>query len=167
MTNASPRALLLNRMSLSSLRGVFRELQGLTIESVRGVYRAEFTGPWLFRNSAGPFMAVTGLRSWWGKEFVGDGDAFNLVRAEDGLRRVLPMKVGTAASSIDGENTLVLTYSADSPLPWRHVVDEIRRLDNGCLMGMTILDLPVTRAAAVPFLLHLANDVEVAGKSCS
>ena len=43
----------------------------------------------------------------------------------------------------------------DSRKPWPWVVDELRVLDAGTLVGMTIVDVPGPRAlGGTPFLLH-------------
>ena len=78
-----------------------------------------------------------------------------------GLPRRLMPPVGLTAtdgtpfstSLADGKPCAVLRYGAESPFPWRHVTDELRSLGDGKLLGMTVIDVPVLRGLAFPFLL--------------
>ena len=98
-------------------------------------------------------MALAGLRDWWGKELSGFGPAHNLVRRRGELVRTLPMQLGLSTSRVDGKACAVLRYGAESPFPWPHVIDELRALNDGELLGMSVIDFPILRDHAFPFLL--------------
>jgi hypothetical protein len=64
------------------------------------------------------------------------------------------MELVTARSFIDGENGLSLHYLPGNPFPWMYVVDELRRLGQDSLLGLTIANLPGLRGLAFPFILQ-------------
>lgn len=123
-------------------------------ESVlQGRFRAQFVGPAWLRLSAGPSVSLAGLRAWWGKELCGYGAAYNLVGKDGGLKRVLPMELSVATSHVDGKACAALRYGKESPFPWPHVIDELRALSPTELLGMSVIDAPLLRRLAFPFLL--------------
>ncbi len=123
-------------------------------DMLSGVYRAEFTGPAWLRFIAGPGLWPLGLGGWWGKEFDGQGNGVNLVRRRGELRRIFPLRLIPASSLIDGKPCLSVHYDPACPFPWPHVIDELRRLDDTTLLGMTYANVGVLRRLPLPFLLH-------------
>jgi len=140
-------------MDLSAYAQAFKRLSAPSEPELHGRFRAEFIGPAWLRLTAGPSVALAGLRHWWGKELSGPGPAYNLVERRGSMVRTLPMQLGLAGSLVDGRTCAALRYGPESPRPWPHVVDELRTLDEGRLLGMTVIDVPLLRALAFPFLL--------------
>jgi hypothetical protein len=145
----------LNNKPLSAFKSIFASLQAPLLESMKGVYRAEFTGPGWLRAVAPPGLAILGLGGWQGKEFAGDGTGLNLVRRGGEVQRRFPVRITEAISLLDDKPCLAIHYTAECPFPWPHVVDELRGLDSSCLLGLTMVDVRSLRGLALPFLLHL------------
>jgi hypothetical protein len=139
--------------SLASLRALFATLAPPS--ALAGIYLAEFTGPAWLRRTAGPALALGGLRGWRGKEFLDGRAGSNLVCRGGRLQRVLPFRLDEAASLVDGRVSARVAYGDASPFPWRRIVDELRRLDGARLLGMTVIDLGALRRLAFPFLLRI------------
>jgi hypothetical protein len=57
-------------------------------------------------------------------------------------------------SLVDGKPGVTVQYPKDSPFPWPLVVDELRRLDDTTLLGLTIVNAGFLRKLAFPFLLY-------------
>ncbi len=152
--SSSPQALGLNRKSLAEIRRLFKDLHSPGLEDLHGIYQAEFVGPLWLRHSAGPAIALGGMPGWWGKEFGGVPHGFNLVRRGGRIRRDLGLRLARRPSLLDGRDGLCLVYATGSPFPWSLVIDELRWLDQDCLLGMTVVDRGALRHAACPFLLH-------------
>ena len=153
----------LNTLQLKQFRNLFASLPIPDPASMPGVYRAAFVGPAWLRSSAGPALALSGLGGWWGKEFTADKTAINIVvhngvfhpKLELGLfHKLFPMELVTARSFIDGQNGLSLHYLPGNPFPWMYVVDELRRLGQDSLLGLTIANSPGLRGLAFPFILQ-------------
>lgn len=147
----------LNHMSFNYFRGLFASLAIPVPDTLPGLYQASFVGPAWLRNSAGPALQLSGLGGWWGKQFALDGSATNLVLRDGALGTRFPMKLVSARSFIDGRMGLALHYQPGSPLPWPYVVDELRRIDAGNLLGMTIINMPGLRGLAFPFILQKSD----------
>ena len=98
-------------------------------------------------------MTLAGLGGWWGKIFAGDGTAHNLVLRQGKLYRRFPIRMLTIPSLVDGKPGLTVQYTTECPFPWPHVIDELRCLDETCLLGLTIINLGFLRRLAFPFLL--------------
>jgi len=64
------------------------------------------------------------------------------------------MRLVHAKSFIDNKEGLALHYQAGNPFPWMHIVDELRRIDNTTLLGMTLANLNGLRRLAFPFTLQ-------------
>lgn len=141
------------RMDLLAYATAFERLSVPSEAELHGRFRAEFIGPAWLRLTAGPSVALAGLRDWWGKELSGVGPAHNLVGRRGHMVRTLPMQLRFANSLVDGRACAALRYGPESPRPWPHVVDELRTLDEARLLGMTVIDVPLLRALAFPFLL--------------
>ncbi len=122
--------------------------------SLQGVFQGEFVGPAWLRRSAKPTLAVGGLGGWWGKEFDGSGSGMNIVQRGESFERVVPMLVKGAVSRIDGKPGVTLIYPPGSPFPLTWIVDELRHLDEGRLLGLTMVNLDWLRRFTFPFLLH-------------
>jgi len=144
----------LNRLPLKKIRALFAALPVPDHTSVRGTYRAAFVGPLWWRIAAVPTLTITGLGGWWGKEFHADGSAINIVLRAGDFSTRFPMKLVAAPSMIDGKGGLALHYQKGNPFPWMHIVDEIRRIDEKTLLGMTIANLRGLRDMALPFVLQ-------------
>jgi hypothetical protein len=144
----------LNQYPFRKFRDLFASLNIPEADSIRGKYRAAFAGPAWLRSSAGPALAITGLGGWWGKEFYDDGTAINIVLRAGNFSTRFPMKFVKARSLIDGRDGLALHYQQGNPFPWPIVVDEIRRMDETTLLGMTIADVSGLRGMAFPFILQ-------------
>ena len=144
----------LNQMPLGKFRGLFNSLVVPDPESLRGTYRASFVGPAWLRTSANPALAITGLGGWWGKEFHDDGTAINIVLRAGKFSTRFPMKFVKARSFINHKDGLALHYQPGNPFPWMYVVDELRRIDDTTILGMTIANVSGLRGLAFPFILQ-------------
>lgn len=154
----------LNRMSLKKFRELFSSLIVPDPNSLRGNYRAEFVGPGWLRISAAPALAVTGLGGWWGKEFFGDGTAVNIVLRAGNFSTRFPMRFVKTESYIDHKEGLALHYQAGNPFPWMYVVDELRRIDDTTILGMTIPNVSGLRGLAFPFILQKMEATNLKGQ---
>jgi len=144
----------LNQKPITAFKSIFGSLTSPPVESVRGVYQSEFTGPGWLRRIAPPGLAVLGLGGWWGKEFTGEGGGVNLVERRGELQKRFPVRVLESSSLVDGKTCLSIHYTKGCPFPWPHVIDELRVLDENCLLGLTMVNVGVLRKMALPFLLH-------------
>ena len=145
----------LNQTPFSQFKPLFSALCAPEIHSLCGMYRAEFTGPAWLRKSAGPSLALAGMGGWCGKEFYADGTAVNLVSHGRQMHRVFPMRLVTLASLVDGKPGMTVQYIQGCPFPWPYIIDELRRLDENCLLGLTIINVGILRKLAFPFLLQV------------
>ena len=143
-----------NSLTLKKFRNLFISLPVPEATSIRGVYRASFVGPSWLRSSAGPALVISGLGGWWGKEFHTDGTAINIVLRAGNISTRFPMKLVNTKSFIDGKDGLALHYQAGNPFPWMYIVDELRRIDDTTLLGMTLANLKGLRQLAFPFILQ-------------
>jgi hypothetical protein len=141
----------LRRASLAQINRLFRQLPASRPATRQGFFRARFIGPGWLRASAGPSIALSGLRGWQGKRFIDAQQATNVLQ---GGREKLQMRCVEARSLVDGRLGTALRYAADAAPPWRWVCDELRELDDNTLLGMTVVDLPLLRRLPMPFLLQ-------------
>lgn len=123
-------------------------------ETLEGVWQGEPVGPGWFRTLAGPSLAIGGLGGWWGKEFDGQGGIDNILERKDAFRRTLRGEVQRADSLVDGRPCLRIVYAAGSRLPWIWIVDELRQVGEGELLGMMVLNIGWLPHVAFPFALH-------------
>lgn len=144
----------LNALKLNQFRELFKSLPVPAAGSLPGVYLAAFVGPGWLRSSAGPALALSGLGGWWGKEFFQDGSAVNILCRSGVFTDKFRMNMVDCASMIDAQNGLSLNYQPGSPFPWMFIVDELRRMDDNCLLGMTMVNLPGLRGFSFPFILR-------------
>ena len=152
MTQSSPHSQL-NRQSLGYFKPLFVSLPAPEWTDLPGFYQAEFTGPAWLRAIAPPGLAIGGLGGWWGKELHADGSGMNIVARGGSLRRVLPVRFELGPSSLDGQPAILIRYPPDSRFPWPRVVDELRRLEAGCLLGLTFFNIGRLNELPMPFLL--------------
>ena len=143
----------LNQTSLSALRGLFSSLEIPAMDSIAGIYRGSFAGPRWTRMVVRPALWVTGLGRWWGKKLSSQGTAINLVRRGESLSTRFPMKIIQGKSFIDRRDGLLMYYLPNHPILWLLVEDEIRRLDENTLLGMTHARFPVLGRLVLPFIL--------------
>jgi hypothetical protein len=143
----------LNQTSLGTLRGLFSSLEIPAIDSIAGTYRGSFAGPRWTRVAIRPALWLTGLGRWWGKELSSQGTAINLIRKGGNLTTRFPMKIIRGKSFIDGRDGLLLYYLPNHPILWLLVEDEIRRLDQNTLLGMTHSRIPILGRLVLPFIL--------------
>ena len=104
-------------MKLRDFWNLYTSLNLPDIQSLIGRYRGSFIGPSWLRVTARPGLVISGLRGWWGKQFVGDGNASNLVRKNGGLEMVLPMKLIIEDSMVDGKQDWLSITTARTPSP--------------------------------------------------
>lgn len=143
--------------STNELRALFQSLTPPERNVRHGFFRASFIGPAWLRLAGRPSVAAAGLRGWQGKRFLTPDSATNVLR--DG--EALSMRVVEGESQVDGQEGIALYYvpqgGKPAPLPWRHVQDELRAVDDDTLLGFTVVDLPALRHLSFPFLLERAS----------
>lgn len=151
----SPR---LQTASIGELKTLFSSLKPPAAAMRHGFFRAAFIGPAWLRLSARPSLEVSGLPGWQGKKFLGADDATNILKKGDALVEALAMHVTPGISQVDGQQGVALHYvpgtdGKPAPLPWRWVRDELRAVDDNTILGFTVINLPLLRRMAFPFLL--------------
>lgn len=144
--------------ALSSYKHLFCRLKAPSNEQLTGQYLAQFVGPAWLRFLAPKLLPLGGLSGWAGKSFSADNAAINLLDQKGQLAERVPMVRALCASSVDGNEALVLTYDARAPLMLRSLVDELRSLDGDTLLGLTYMKLPLLNRFLMPFLLHRIKD---------
>ena len=147
----------LNQYSLRRFRELFASLNVPRAGALAGRYRGTFVGPAWARALARPALQITGLGGWWGKDVFDNGTAINIVLRDGRLSTRFPMVFVQEGSHIDGREGLALHYQKGNPFPWMLIVDEIRRIDDSTLLGMTRLNIPGLRWFALPFVLGKQN----------
>lgn len=148
----------LTGMPLSKFPDFFTTLDPPDPTVLRGVYQGDFVGPgWLIR-LAGPMLKITGLGGWWGKNFDDQGNAINLVCRNGNFKRLFPMLLRSTISFVDGRPGLALHYAEHNPFPWPLIVDELRQIEPGLLLGMSILKFKPLHRLALPFTLKSRED---------
>jgi hypothetical protein len=143
----------LPQLDITRLKQAFRQARPVAAADLKGFYAGVPAGPWWFRLGSGPTMGLTGFGGWMGKQFLGQGRAVNLFQSGSGTAQRFPMTLARAASRIDGADTLMLNYPADARAPWCWVTDELRRMPDGRILGMTFVDAPLLRHMVFPFVL--------------
>lgn len=138
--------------SLATYMQVFRTLPPLLKEEFHGTFQGIVVGPAWFQKVFNRLMVVGGLGGWQGKEFGADGNGVNVVQRGGKISHVAPMLVlGTFPSAFDGQPTLVLGYHNGLHI---HINDEIRRLDERTVLGMTYLKYGFLKQLPMPFVLR-------------
>ena len=143
---------------LGQIKTVFQQLPPAEEQSRSGFYRASFIGPAWLRATAGPSLALSGLKGWQGKRFLSADTATNILKNKDQTTEKLTMTCESGISAVDGKQGVALTYPKNAPLPWRWVVDEMRQLDDNTLLCMTVFNLPILKHFPVPFILTKEGD---------
>lgn len=144
----------LDRLPLTAFKPLFAALEAPPTGALKGVYQGRFTGPAWLRRSAGPALLVAGLGGWWGKEFDGAQHGINLVRRKGQYRRIFPLQLVLEPSAFDGMPVMAVHYLPVCPFPWPWVIDELRQVEPGWLLGMSYANAGFLRKIAFPFLLH-------------
>jgi len=144
----------LNQMSLREIRKLFSTLEPPPVGALVGIFQGFFVGPGILRRIWGPLLALTGLGGWWGKAFDSPGKAVNLTLQHGRFDRRFPMAAVEQISYLDRQPGLALRYQPDTPFPWPFIVDEMRQIEAGRLLGMTLMDIRPFRQAAFPFVLE-------------
>ncbi len=150
----------LNRLKLGDFPDLYATLEPPMINSLKGYYRGSLLGPGWFRSISKLLLAITGLGGWWGKYFEGEEQAVNLVERGAGLQRRLPVKLVRTSSVVDNKPTLALRYIPENPFPWPFIVDELRQLEPGVMLGMMYVDIGILRRSVSPFLLEFQEQVD-------
>jgi hypothetical protein len=148
-----------NQKRLSEFKTLFGGLSIPGISILEGVYHGVFIGPGWLRLGAAPSLAFAGMRGWYGKDLNSDGTGINILHRKGFYLDRFPMQIGNRISLIDGKMGVTVTYKKDCPFPWMHVIDELRRVDDSILLGMTIVNVSVLNKLAFPFLLFRTNDI--------
>lgn len=150
------------RASIRELEALFTSLPAPSAAMRHGFFRASFIGPAWLRKTGGPSVAISGLPGWQGKRFLSADDATNVLAKGDTFREALAMRVVQGVSLVDGKPGVALHYvpqhGQPAPAPWRWVRDELRAVDDDTLLGFTVVDLPLLRRMAFPFLLTRERD---------
>jgi len=144
----------LNQLSLFDFSELFATLEPPRRESLRGIFRGSFVGPGWVRRLAGPLLVITGLGGWWGKDFDQQGNAINLVWYRGQMERRFPMLLVEQPSYIDRRSGLALHYAPENPFPWPWIVDELRSIHPGLILGMTMFRPGPLKRLALPFVLQ-------------
>ena len=144
----------LNAMSLPEIWRYFGTLKPPEPGSLAGYYRGIFVGSAGLRALWGPLLRLTGLGGWWGKKFDTSGNAVNLTIKRGRGEPRFPMFVVTHRSYLDRQPGLAMRYKPGNPLPWPYILDELRRIDDRALLGMTLVDVRPFRRLAFPFILE-------------
>lgn len=144
--------------SIGQLKTLFSSLPPAPPSQRHGFFRATFIGPAFIRLAARPSLEVSGLPGWQGKKFLTDEHATNVLQKGATTVEHLAMRVTNVTSMLDGQPGVALTYPAEAgrpaPIPWRWVRDELRRFDDETILAVTVVDLPILRHFAFPFLLE-------------
>ncbi|WP_063051146.1 hypothetical protein [Nocardia arthritidis] len=147
----------LARRSSRALRALFRTAACPDLAEVSGRLEAELAGPALVRALAPLAFRLTGLADWWGKDLRPGTEGARLtghnLAGPHGERTTLPLSATVGPSRLDGEPAIVVSYPPDAPFPWRRVVDDLRTLPDGTVLGLTF-GLPFTPRDGSPFLLR-------------
>lgn len=144
----------LNQLSLLEFPELFASLIPPRADSLKGLYHGIFVGPAWLRRMAGPLLAITGLGGWWGKEFDNEGKAINLVWQKGRIDYRFPMSLVEQVSYIDHKPGLALRYASNNPFPWPWIVDELRSIKPGLVLGMTLSRLGPLKRLPLPFVLQ-------------
>lgn len=145
-----------NRIShhaIGTLKQVFRKARPVGASELSGFYPGQPAGPWWFRLNSGPTLALTGFGGWLGKQFLTNGTAVNMFQTREGIEQRFPMTLVRMPSRVDGQDTLVLLYPSEARAPWCWVTDELRRTNDGNILGLTFVDAPLIRRFVFPFVL--------------
>ncbi|HSJ87757.1 MAG TPA: hypothetical protein VK909_11155 [Anaerolineales bacterium] len=144
----------LNRYPFRKFRPLFTALLVPDASSLPGKYRGAFVGPVWLKLGVKPALWITGLGGWWGKDIFQDGTAINIVLRDGNFSTRFPMELICGKSAFDERDGLALRYQKGNPFPWMFIVDEIRRIDEITLLGMSRTNIPGVCRFALPFVLQ-------------
>jgi hypothetical protein len=144
----------LDQLSLAELRRHFLSLKPPDPGSMQGFFRGDFVGPGWLKRLWGPTLAIFGLGGWRGKEIDLQGNAINIVLRKGDFERRFPMYFVQEVSHLDNSPGLALRYKSGNPFPWNLIVDELRRIDERHVMGMTLAEIGPLRRLGFPFILQ-------------
>ncbi len=138
--------------SLATYMRVFKSLPPISQREFHGSFQGIVVGPAWFQSVFNKAMTFGGLDGWQGKDFGADGNGINVLLQNGVIRKVAPMHVvGELTSAIDGQPTLVLGYRKP---PHAYIHDEIRRLDERTILGMTYVKVNPFKKFPMPFVLR-------------
>lgn len=149
----------LNVLWMREFRPLYQRLDMPLVEELAGTHHGQVVGPRWLRTAAPALLTLLGMGGWCGKRFESDGRGLNLVQRNGREQEIMPMRVQIRPSLVDAKPTVVITYPAEtSPFPWPRIIDEVRRLDETRLLGLTIVQQRGLRRFSVPFLLEKQAD---------
>jgi hypothetical protein len=150
----------LKGQSLSNVRRYFAALAPPEPGSMAGIHRGIFVGPSWLTPLWPPTLAVSGLGGWWGKQIDAEDEAINLVKRQGRFERRFPMYMVEQTSYLDGAPGRAFRYRDENPFPWPRIVDELRRIDDVHVLGMTLAELGPLRKLGFPFILEKLEDIQ-------
>ena len=149
-----------NALSLRQIQEKFTGLRPPEPGSMQGIQRGIFVGPGWLIPLWPPLLAISGLGGWWGKEIQADDTAINLVKRQGRFERRFPMYLVEQESHLDGKTGRVFRYQPDNPFPWSLIVDELRRIDERHILGMTLAEVGPLRRLGFPFILQQRDGLD-------
>lgn len=150
----------LDKYSLSELRRYFFSLKPPEPGSMQGLMRGYFVGPGWLKKLWGPTLFLFGFSGWCGKEINPQGEAFNILLRKGKFEKRFPMYFVQEPSHLDGQPGLAFRYHSGNPFPWNLIVDELRRIDEQHVMGMTLAELGPLKRMAFPFVLEQKGSLD-------
>jgi hypothetical protein len=148
-----------NGRSMADCRALFAQLAPVDIGELQESFQSAFTGPRWLQIVAPRLLVMGGMGGWCGKWFDGQGKGHNWVRRQGDIQGIMPVELKKRPSLIDGQPTCTVIYPHGSRFPWPLIIDELRRLDDQTILGMTIIDIPLLRRVAHPFLLQTTDTI--------
>jgi len=143
--------------SVSGLEALFSTLKAPEDIPVNQRYTGTTIGPWWLRVLGWPLLNVGAMDGWKGKSFHSKGRVLNIVDKKGCTKEVMPIRASLESFSRGDGTVLLLSYPKTAPLPWNYIIDELRCLPDGRLLGLTTLKLPLLGIIPVPFILTLAD----------
>jgi hypothetical protein len=145
---------LLNRKPLSAFKPLYGTLIPPDADSLHGTYRGVFIGPPWLRSIAPIGLSLLSFGGWWGKILKNGKTGLNIYKRSGELQKSNPVNLSTQSSLVDGKPSVIVKYSKENPFPWPYVIDELRSLDDKCILGLTITNVGLLNRIALPFLLY-------------
>ena len=93
----------LRTASLAYILKIYQNLPPVSEDHRNGFYRATFIGPAWLRATAGPSLAISGLKGWQGKRFITPNSATNILKSKEKLTEKLTMSCEEGPSDVDGK----------------------------------------------------------------
>ncbi len=139
--------------SVSELETLFSTLKAPEVIPEKQRYTGATIGPWWLRVLGWPLLNIGAMAGWKGKSFHSKGRVLNIVEKKGSTKEVMPIHASLESFSRGVGAVLLLTYPETAPLPWNYIIDELRCLPDGRLLGLTTLKLPLLGVIPVPFTL--------------